>query len=553
MKRILSKIKARGLDICLKAGIHLLKKKVQPASSSALIWTDSGFMPFSRLHAGIGLGLALRGCQPHFIVCDAICNGACVPGTEPPHNPITKSQCLQCARDRHTLFEQVGFAQSAVSAYLNAQDVQNIDNFARHAASLAASNDIASLGDLNFDGVSCIGQDILSTIIRSYRTDDLEFVEPSVAALYARMAGITAIAFKKALDHFNPTYLFIPHNQYAPAGPAVRIARQRGLSYFTYAAHHRGGIAFKTIGPEDSCQSPFAISDAGWQKIRAVPRDSDSLRKATATFFSSRYADLSGDMRFLQGKVGKSDSVKLGTVADSSTPKRKKITIFTHINWDNSFGFGESPFKTFAEWIDHTIHVIMHVDSVDWIIKIHPAEHFSDLERDPEHGVYAQIQKKFPNLPGHISVLPPNVAMNPIDFLQSIDGVISCCGTSGLEAAALGKIVINAASGYYSQRGFTHDPMSVAGDQLNNYDEILRSIAQLPYPTEEQVHDAQKFLLNFFYSRGCQQLSYNNNLGLKIQYPWQLLDFLPGRNKEIDSVCQGFLERADIFFSQEQE
>lgn len=508
-------------------------------------------MPFTQLHAGIGLGLALRGCQPHFIVCDSICQGACIPSTDPPHQPIGKDRCRHCTASRWGLLSPFGFDQSTVSAYLDERDLQGITALANQVSTLAAQNKIADLSDLDFAGVGNVGQDILATLIRYYRTDKLSLVTPDIAARYARMAAITTITFQKALDRLAPTYLFIPHNQYAPAGPAVRIARQRGLPYFTYATHHRGGIAFKTIHPEDTCQSPFAMSDAAWQNLRVGLGNKTFLSQEVKSFFTRRYTDHSEDMRFIQGKVGEG-TVKNNPLSANLPQKRRVFAMFTHINWDNSFGFGESPFKTFAEWIEYTTRVIVHVDSVDWVIKIHPAEYFSETERDLKNGAYAQVQEFIPNLPEHISILPPHATINPVDFLQSVDGVISCCGTSGLEAAALGKIVINASSGYYSQRGFTYDPMSEPGDPLENYKNLLIRAAELPNLTEQQIQDAQKFLLHFFSARSSRQLSYDHNYGLQIQHPWQWTNFLPGKNTEIDLVCQGFLNRSDIFFPQEQ-
>ena len=554
MFNIFSSVKNRCWNLTTKAVLYLLKIRTPAPTSSALIWVDSGHKAFTDLHAGIGMGLALRGCQPHFVICDKICCGGCIPYTDPPHDKITEDQCKNCTSSRQRLLAPLGFAQSTVSNYLNKDDLEIISDFSKQATILIKKKDIDALINLEIAGVPHIGQDVLSTIIRHYRTDNLNCVESDIIALYARMAGITTFSFQKALDYIKPTYLFIPHNQYAPAGPAVRIAKQHQMSYFTYASHHHGGLTFKTIYANDACESPFAISNERWKRVQTELDNDEILQKRINFFFSNRYTNFSNDLSFLKDKINTSITVDMKQrerERERERESRRKFTVFTHINWDNSFGFGESPFKTFAEWIDFTIDTIIHIEDVDWIIKIHPAEYFSDREKNYEYGVLAQIMKNFPNLPKHISVIPPNSLGNPIDFMRSIDGVISCCGTSGLEAAALGKIVINATTGYYSNHGFTYDPMSTDGKALENYAYILRNVAQLPFPTNQQIKDAQKFLLNFFYTRSCKELSYANNYGLQINYPWQFTKFLPGRNKEIDCVCQGFLNGTDIIFSEE--
>ena len=255
-------------------------------------------------------------------------------------------------------------------------------------------------------------------------------------------------------------------------------------------------------------------------------------------------------MSWLKGKIH--DQAKLSDLhIKRNENRRRKFCIFTHINWDISLGFGEGTFQSFTEWIDFTIETISSICSVDWIIKIHPAEFFSESERNDESGVYMHILRRFPQLPPHIVVIPPSQQINPINLIQDIDGAVCCCGTSGLEAAALGKIVINAIVGYYSCNGFTIDPMAIKGqkkDRIAAYKDILQNAAILPFPTEHQVRLAQIFLYSYFKMRNSKDISYDNNWGLQINRPWQWLQFLPRKNNEIDAVCDGFLSQKDIFF-----
>lgn len=436
-----------------------------------------------------------------------------------------------------------------ISDYLDDSDRKDIHQYTECATELIKNNKFSSLARLGFADVPNVGLDVLSTLIRYYRTDDLHNIEPEIGARYARMAAICARVFQKSLDVHSPDHLFIPHNQYSPAGPAARIARKQHRSYFTYLSHHSGGLVFRTIQPDDICQSPYAITSTTWKKILNTSVDTGLLQQQTSDFFNQRYTKFSGDMEYLLGKIEKCDFNSKIFLTQKTQKKKRKFVIFTHLNWDNAFIFGETPFISFAEWIDFTIKTIINIDNVEWLIRIHPVEFFSDSLANMGHGVYAQIQKNFPRLPKHIVVIPPDSTINPLDFLLSCDGVISCCGTSGLEAAALGKIAINAAAGYYSQRGFTYDPMCEPGNALDNYAALLGRASVLPMPTEEQTRAARTFLLTFFNERGSRELHYANNLGLQVNHPWQLLRFLPGRNAEMDRVCEGFLTGTDILFA----
>ena len=311
MFNIFSSVKNRCWNLTTKAVLYLLKIRTPAPTSSALIWVDSGHKAFTDLHAGIGMGLALRGCQPHFVICDKICCGGCIPYTDPPHDKITEDQCKNCTSSRQRLLAPLGFAQSTVSNYLNKDDLEIISDFSKQATILIKKKDIDALINLEIAGVPHIGQDVLSTIIRHYRTDNLNCVESDIIALYARMAGITTFSFQKALDYIKPTYLFIPHNQYAPAGPAVRIAKQHQMSYFTYASHHHGGLTFKTIYANDACESPFAISNERWKRVQTELDNDEILQKRINFFFSNRYTNFSNDLSFLKDKINTSITVDM--------------------------------------------------------------------------------------------------------------------------------------------------------------------------------------------------------------------------------------------------
>jgi capsule polysaccharide modification protein KpsS len=114
---------------------------------------------------------------------------------------------------------------------------------------------------------------------------------------------------------------------------------------------------------------------------------------------------------------------------------------------------------------------------------LHPAE----IASGGTNGVGELISTNFPELPENIEVITHNDS-NTLDLLKQSSGVITCYGTSGLEAATFGIPTILAGEAYYGQKGFTFDPQTI-----QEYESLLLNISRISKLDNAQVELAKKF------------------------------------------------------------
>lgn len=549
--RINNKVKAVMRLMCAgshKWGIRLIMSQRPAPEGKVLFWTSSGMLTLTELHASLGLALTMYGYPPHFVLCDESCKGACIPASEPENAAIQvndwEARCKGCVQSHVKLMHRYGFEYSFVSQHIGENDLVKIERFSESVVRLANLNKHHEILQMCFGGVN-IGRDIVDTLIRHCRTCDYSLASPEIVSAYSRMAAITTVAYENSLLRYAPTHNVIPHPIYAAAGPAQRVAKKHGKGYFHYQGHHRNGFVYKTITADDTCNSAYGLSSVAWEDIKTQAL-SEKEEKEISSFFLERYlnnahVDTKGLNLPPVGTCAEMIRKSLGILDN-----KKIYGIYTHMTWDNTFGFGSPPFDHFDHWLHYTVETIMSIKDVNWVIKINPTERHSDGTYS-DKGAFAYLQRFFPKLPRHISVLLPDTHVSPYDFLQLCTGVVSCNGTSGLEGAVLGKVVVNACCGYYSRLGFTLDSSS-----REEYAGHLQNAARHDVLTYEQVQMAKKFFHVFFFRRGIPLYGINPS-SLAVETMAQAMSIARKKNTYINLLCEKLLSADDVIIPREWE
>ncbi|EMG38414.1 Capsule polysaccharide biosynthesis protein [Desulfocurvibacter africanus PCS] len=510
-----------------------------------LFWTDSGMYALSQLHAILGFCLKMRGVAPHFILCDGIMRGGCFRQCIHEEERALLSEdwdktCSTCLATRERLFRYYSLSFSHISEYLTQKDISEANSFALSVEVIANERRLDTLGSISFHNIP-IGLDIRDTLVRYAKSTNLFGIPTNKAYLFSYSAALTCLASEQAFKRYREALLFIPHPQYASAGPTARAAHNIKKPFCHYSANHTcNGIVYKTIFPSDLSISAFSVSDDAWEEECSRPFTQQEEQQINA-FLWERYTKQSHhDMLSMPMPTTGNDMTAFMLRQGIRTDK-PIYAVFTHITFDNSFGYGNPPFDSFDHWLDFTIRTVWGITDVQWLVKIHPAEYYSEAERS-ESGALAYLQQHFPNLPEHIKIILPDSQINTLDFIDILDGMISCCGTSGLEAAIYGKKVINGCHGYYSGKGFTYD----AADQ-QTYAHYLKNIKQLPMPTPEQIVLAKRFVHLFFLRRGIPVPAHSfSNWNFELKNPFDILRLLPGRDSYADLICDGIMQKKDI-------
>ncbi len=105
---------------------------------------------------------------------------------------------------------------------------------------------------------------------------------------------------------------------------------------------------------------------------------------------------------------------------------------------------GMRNFRDFLDWTEATLEIARERTDINWLFKNHPCEDWYGgvTLHDLFEGIGA----------AHIRLIPRD--WNNFAVLQAADAIITCHGTVGIEAAALGKPVLVSDRGWYDECGF---------------------------------------------------------------------------------------------------
>jgi hypothetical protein len=226
---------------------------------------------------------------------------------------------------------------------------------------------------------------------------------------------------------------------------------------------------------------------------------------------------------------------------------RKVWALMSHINWDAVTDYAPMLFEDFDQWTLSTIRRICEDDSVDWLIKIHPAEAW----HNPSTGIQGLIKRHMPKLPAHVRLLRYDDNISPLDFFNLIDGAVTVYGTSGLEIGCLGKPTVVAGAAHYSRKGFTYDP-----DTVEEYFKLLASAERIPPLTQAQRQLALRYAYIYFIRRQIPFPPVENPDAHREHGFWKFDSrragmLLPGGNRYVDFIAQRIIDNGEFVLPEE--
>ena len=363
-------------------------------------------------------------------------------------------------------------------------------------AEARSQNDVVAL---RWRGVA-VGKYAVSTLMRRLRQGHIDPAVPEVRRLLhlavARTAELTDTGFA-LLEQWRPSTVVVVDRGYSPEGPLFEACLQRGIAPISFNAAHRDNtLMLKRYGGSNATVHPSSLSDKSWAHIRSMP------------WGAAEWGHLSGELEQCYtsgqwyGEVGTQfntrpiDRTQL-LARLSLDPAKRTVLLFPHIFWDATFFWGEDVFRDYEDWFRETVRTAWSTDSVNWIVKVHPA----NLVKNQRDGVTEmsseeQVLAEFGTVPRHVKVLPADTDISTLSLFRIGDICLTVRGTVGIEAAAFGLLVITAGTGRYDGLGFTLDPRTQP-----DYHATLARLATLPMPTDEQVELARRFAYGVFLDR----------------------------------------------------
>jgi Capsule polysaccharide biosynthesis protein len=507
-----------------------LYRKGRPVSGSkgtVLFWVPGGMPLMLHVEGAVAAALKLRGVPVHAVICDGPFR-ACVKREIKDGVPVAQWQdaCGQCKAHTSAQLDNLGIPYSFIGDFVTKS---SLDNLWERSASV----ELETLDSLNHANVN-IGKNARSAIIRYLQGESLTGHEEIVRE-YAFTALVCAEAAQKAIEKISPSRVFMSHGTYADWGPALKVALSRKLPVIAWMASYLiARFYFRSV--EDEARIDFHnLSQTAWEIRKGTPLTS-SQEARLDKFLHSRYKEhVSFDMKRLQQYNGAIVHLR---EKYAPSPDKPVWGINAHINWDAVSDYSPMAYESFDDWMLDTIHQIVEIPEVQWLVKVHPAEAWDN----PASGVQRLIEKHFPNLPPHVRVIPAEEEISPLDFFELVDGGVTVYGTSGLELALHGKPIILAGEAHYGGKGFTYDGLSIA-----TYRQLLHQAASMKPLNEEQKRLARQYAYSFFIQRQVPfpVVRDPNSSWWGFQFDKREL-LLPGKDPFVDLICDRILDGEDF-------
>lgn len=508
-----------------------------------LFWVPGGYPGILEIEGTLAAALRLRGVEVHAVLCDGAFT-ACVRRELSDGTPISKwpDLCASCRSGTSAVLDRLAIPYSFIGDFVPE---------GRRTELRATAHGMTwdSLDDLHQPGLH-LQRNVRSSIMRYLKGVPLVGHEDLVAP-FSFSALVCAEAADRAIEWFGPSRLFMSHAVYIDWGPALSVSFAKGIPVAAWVpAYLQDRFYFRHIDdPEHSDLTK--LSEEAWRQARDA-----ELAPAQEAFLDEYIRD-----RY-ENKIG----LDMQRVADytpeiaalraqyTHRPDRPTWGILAHVSWDAVTDYAPMAYDVFEDWIVDTIEHLVALDDVNWLVKIHPHEAFSN----PDNGIERLVERAFPSLPPHVRMIPAKEALNPLAFYQFVDGAVTVYGSAGLEMVLLGKPVILAGEAYYSGKGFTYD-----GLDIESYREFLAEAGHLPRLSDEQRGLARRFAYTHLLRRQIPLPAIHNpgprwwefQFGDR-DYWWQFQvsqrqALLPGADAFLDFVCDRLLDGRDFVMGDE--
>lgn len=233
--------------------------------------------------------------------------------------------------------------------------------------------------------------------------------------------------------------------------------------------------------PADLCLYPGRPSMAEMEAM--VPAQRQLLTETGAEYLNRRLAGATQDVGAIYAYQRRQQSIDRAALARQFGWDESKPIIGVYAaNWfDYPHVTGFAYFRDFLDWIQLTMAVASQRTDVNWVFKSHPCDDWyatirgvriEDLVRDCDRPHIRSADKGW----------------NGADLIRSLDGIVTCHGTVGLEAASAGKPVMVAHQGWYGHAGF-----ALAATSRAQYEQHLRADWWRGWNGDTAIAQAQLF------------------------------------------------------------
>jgi hypothetical protein len=247
--------------------------------------------------------------------------------------------------------------------------------------------------------------------------------------------------------------VFIAGGIYGTSGLWANAARAAGARVASHDAGGRGVL--------------MLAADGIASQLQDVPR-AFALLKRSVGFASEKPFILETAHSEMAKRRSGTDAFasQLTTSGGPADQHRNAVLIALNSSWDQAALGLHAVFQDSADWIFETVRWVLDSTDSPVIVRQHPAERLPSARSSDD---YAKLLgERFPNQP-RLHFIAAEDPVNTYELLKVVSVVVAYTSTVGVEAAALGKVVVTASRSYYSQLGFVWSATT-----REHYFELLR-------------------------------------------------------------------------------
>ena len=471
--------------------------------------------------------LNLRDAYSEMVICDKI-----LPVCDLPFIVNdSKILCKGCSLAAPKLYDAFNLPYYSFGEFISQQQIKQ----AEELVNTIKFEDYFSFKYLDIDVGKHVYASVLRYLLRGTVEND-KFTR-EICRRYMISAIMMAEISKEIISRLKPDTVVMHHGIYCTTGIFAEYAKKQGVHIVIFTPAYRKNTYLFTHN--ETYHKTLQDETAGnWGQLSL----SDEHNKDLDEYLNSRRWGSQDFVTYHPNPLeNKEKIIKLLGLDES----KKTIGLFTNLSWDGQVVFHNTAFENMTEWIMETISYFIKRPDLQLIVRIHPAEVKGAVET--QHKLYPQILQKFTCLPGNIKIIDSQSDISTYTLSNLVDAAIVYTTKVGLEFAIKGVPVIVAGEAFYRGKGFTYDTNS-----KSEYFGLLNNLASLKKNQPQLIAKARQYAYYYFFRRFIpvdftNNRTWNNVSTLKIK---SLNELLPGRNKYLDLICSGILEKGPFVIDQ---
>lgn len=228
-------------------------------------------------------------------------------------------------------------------------------------------------------------------------------------------------------------------------------AVQEGIPVIVLYGNFGAARFLRLTNPSDLFAYPMRPSVSDMNSLNE--EQISSLREQGAKQLTARFTGRTDDVGAIYAYHRRRNAASRELLCERFGWKPEKPIIGVYnSNWfDYPHSCGLRYFRDFLDWIEETLLVAKNHDLVNWVFKSHPCDDWYGSMNGPR---LEDLVTKV-DLP-HIRLADKE--WNGQDLILALDGIVTCHGSIGIEAVALGTPVSVVYPGWYGHAGFVTCP-----------------------------------------------------------------------------------------------